>query len=143
MSRFYWGADYIQYDTHGLDEEMSGRFFDVLDKLRRIVKHTKGVPSVADVQENTIGGFRERALYLGSKPEYEIAGIQALGKSVVTAQAEIQGTWEATDREGRELLNYVAADSGVSTPISRQVRTANTEATVDRKSQFQWKQNLR
>ena len=36
MCRFCWGQDYIQDDVTGLDQEVSGQFFDVLDKLRRI-----------------------------------------------------------------------------------------------------------
>ena len=45
----------------GWTKKVSGRFVDVLDKLRRIIKHTKGVPSITNSQENTVDGFQVQA----------------------------------------------------------------------------------
>ena len=39
-----------QDDIQRLDEDVSGYFVDMLNKLRKIMKRTKGVPSFTDVQ---------------------------------------------------------------------------------------------
>ena len=39
-----------QDDIQRLDEDVSGYFADMLNKLRKIMKRTKGVPSFTDVQ---------------------------------------------------------------------------------------------
>ena len=47
----------------GLDKNVSGRFVDMLAKLRQIIKHTSGVPSVTDSAENVTDGFRLPSVY--------------------------------------------------------------------------------
>ena len=63
MCRFHRGEDYIQEHISGLDKEVSGQFVDIPFKLRRIVKHSKRVPSFTDMQGKMIDGFRVQALY--------------------------------------------------------------------------------
>ena len=64
MCRFYWGQDYIQDGATGLDREVSGQFFfDVLGKLRRIVKHISGISTLTDEVGNVIEGFQLQSLY--------------------------------------------------------------------------------
>ena len=69
MCRFYWGKRNVsfllgQVDVTGLNQEVSGHFVDVLDKLRRILKHT-GTPAVVDSAGNIIDGFCLQLLYQG------------------------------------------------------------------------------
>ena len=61
MCQFYWGQDYIR-DVTGVDKNVSGHFIEVLHKLRRIVEHTSGNPSLTDSAENAIDGFRLQSL---------------------------------------------------------------------------------
>ena len=55
---FIGGADYVQVDSSGFDTAVSKHFVDVLDKLRRINKHSKSVSLVADALGITIYEFR-------------------------------------------------------------------------------------
>ena len=65
MCRFCWGQDYIQDDLTGFDQELSGHFVDVLDRLRRIIEHSSGISTLTDAAGNFIDGFRLQLLYQG------------------------------------------------------------------------------
>ena len=93
--------DYIQDDVTGLDQDGSGRFVDVLDKLRRIIKITSGLTAVIDSAGNVIDGFRLQSLYqwleaLISKSRRN----PNLGKLVDIALAETHRTRMETDQVG-------------------------------------------
>ena len=83
------------------DQDVSGHFVDVLDKLRLIVEHSLSMPSVTDSLGITIDRFRLQSLYQGL--EFWIRNSRKdpnLGKLVEVAQAEIQKTKAIDKPEG-------------------------------------------
>ena len=81
---------------------MSGHFVDSLDKLRRDVQYTSGVPSVSDSVVKVIDGFRLQPLYQGLEARIRNSRKNPnLGKLVDIAQAKIQMTRVALDQAGR------------------------------------------
>ena len=98
MCRFYWGAGYAQDDISGFDSAVLEHFIDVLDKLRRINKHSKGIAIVTDVQEKTVDGLRLQSFYQDLEARMRNSRKNpGLGKLVDVAQADIQCTREAID----------------------------------------------
>ena len=105
MCRFYWGDDYVQNNISGQSENVSGHFVDVLDKLRRIVKHSNGSPSMVDAYGNNVDGTFIPELYQGLEARTRNSRENpALGKLVDVIQAVIQRTREALDKVSPALL---------------------------------------
>ena len=48
-----------------LDQQVSGHFVDVLDKLRRSIHHSSGISTMIDEARKVIDGFRLQSLYQG------------------------------------------------------------------------------
>ena len=122
MCRFYWGDDYVQDDITSLGENVSVHFVEVLDKLRRVINDINGLPLVVEAYANNVDGICIQALYEELEAQKRnIRKNPAFGKLVEVEQAEIQRTREALDKAGQALLNKLAAESGMTVVVSRQI----------------------
>ena len=110
---------------------------DVLDKLRRINKHCKGIVFVADAQRNTIDGFRLQSLYQVLEARIRSSRKNTrLDKLVDMVQVEIQRTREAIDAAEKEVLSHVRAGENSNSPTqsARRVKFGSNSNTPEKKA---------